>query len=211
MRRARRRSRTSAAWAIGSVRAAGIAPPIVCAALNFAAAFALLFVLAPATPLVADPVQRVVYVGTHLLEWRLGWLTWIAAALSLLWFYWWWRDRVGGSYVPLILGGLGLVADVTAELILVVGGVETYITTSPFAFALTGGVANGLYTLCGIGLTMATRLRAWERAWAVVMWAAGIALSVGALANVPVVTAGSTAILFALFCPWCVYLAVKLR
>jgi hypothetical protein len=58
---------------------------------------------------------------------------------------------------------------------------------------------------------MATRLRAWERAWAVVMWAAGIALSVGALANVPVVTAGSTAILFALFCPWCVYLAVKLR
>jgi hypothetical protein len=211
MRRARRRSRTSAAWAIGSVRAAGIAPPIVCAALNFAAAFALLFVLAPATPLVADPVQRLIYVGTHLLEWRLGWLTWIAAALSLLWFYWWWRDRVGGSYVPLILGGLGLVADVTAELILVVGGVETYITTSPFAFALTGGVANGLYTLCGIGLTMATRLRAWERAWAVVMWAAGIALSVGALANVPVVTAGATAILFALFCPWCVYLAVKLR
>ncbi len=211
MRPARRRCPTCAAWVIGSVRAAGIAPPIVCAALNLAAALALLFVLAPATPLVADPVQRLEYVGTHLLEWRLAWLTWIAAALSLLWFYWWWRDRIGGSHVALILGGLGLLADVTAELILVIGGVETYLTSSPFAFALTGGVANGLYTLCGIGLTIATPLRAWERAWAAVMWAAGIALSIGALANVPLVTAVATAVLFALFCPWCLYLAVRLR
>jgi hypothetical protein len=199
------------ASAIASVRTAGIAPPIVCAALNFAAAFALLFVLAPATPLVADPVQRLTYVGTHLLEWRLGWMTWIAAALSLLWFYWWWRDRINASYVPLILGGLGLVADVTAELILIVGGAQNYIATSAFAFALTGGVANGLYTLCGIGLTLATPLTRFARAWAAVMWAAGILLSVGALVNIPVITAGATAILFALFCPWCVYLAVKLR
>lgn len=183
----------------------------MCAALNFAAAFALLFVLAPATPLVADPVQRAVYVGTHLLEWRLGWTTWIAAALSLLWFYWWWRDRIDGTYIPLILGGLGLVADVTAELILIVAGVDSYIATSAFAFALTGGVANGLYTLCGIGLTLATPLSGLERAWAAVMWTAGIALSMGALLNVPIVTAGATAVLFALFCPWCVYLAVKLH
>jgi hypothetical protein len=199
------------ASAIASARTAGVAPPIVCAALNFAAAFALLFVLAPATPLVADPVQRSAYVGTHLLEWRLGWMTWIAAALSLLAFYWWWRDRIKGPYVPLILGGLGLIADVTAELILIVGGAESYVTTSPFAFALTGGVANSLYTLCGIGLTLATPLGSLERAWAAVMWTAGIALSLGAFANVPILTAGATAVLFALFCPWCVYLAVKLR
>jgi hypothetical protein len=199
------------ASAIASARTAGIAPPIVCAVLNFAAAFALISVLAPATPLVADPVQRSVYVGNHLLEWRLGWMTWIAAALSLLWFYWWWRDRINGSYVPLILGGLGLIGDVTAELILIVGGAETYIAASPFAFALTGGVANGLYTLCGIGLTLATPLSSIDRAWAAVMWAAGIALSIGALVNIPVLTAGATAVLFALFCPWCIYLAVKLR
>jgi hypothetical protein len=199
------------ASAIASARTAGLAPPIVCAALNFAAAFALLFVLAPATPLVASPEQRLVYVGTHLLEWRLGWMTWIAAALSLLWFYWWWRDRVNGSYMPLVLGGLGLVADVTAELILIVGGIETYITSSPFAFMLTGGVANGLYTLCGIGLTLATRLRPFERIWATVMWAAGILLSIGAFTNLHLLTASATAVLFVLFCPWCVYLAVKLR
>ncbi len=167
--------------------------------------------LAPATPLVGDPAQRLAYVGTHLLEWRLGWLTWIAAALSLLWFYWWWRDRVGASYLPLVFGGLGLVADVAAELILIVGGVETYVTTSPFAFALTGGVANGLYTICGIGLTLATPLRERARAFAAVMWGAGVALSIGAFLDIPVITAGASAVLFALFCPWCVYLAVKLR
>ena len=208
---ARLPSPTCAASAIASVRKAGIAPPIVCAALNLAAAFALLFVLAPATPLVADPVQRLVYVGTHLLEWRLAWMTWVAAALSLLWFYWWWRDRIHASYWPLVFGGLGLVADVTAELILIVGGIETYISASPFAFALTGGIANGLYTICGIGLTLATPLNRRERVWAAVMWTAGILLSIGALANIPLVTAGATAVLFALFCPWCVYLAVKLR
>ena len=156
-------------------------------------------------------MERLVYVGTHLLEWRLAWMTWIAAALSLLAFYWWWRDRINGSYVPLIFAGLGLVADVTAELILIVGGIETYISASPFAFALTGGVANGLYTICGILLTRATPLNGRERAWAMIMWAAGILLSVGALANIPLVTAASTAVLFALFCPWCVYLAVKFR
>jgi hypothetical protein len=183
----------------------------VCAALNFAAAFALLFVLAPATPLVADPVQRLTYVGTHLLEWRLAWMTWIAAALSLLWFDWWWRDRIDAPYWPLIFGGLGLIADLTAELILIIGGVETYLSASPFAFALTGGVANGLYTVCGIGLTLATPLTGRERVWAAVMWTAGILLSVGALANIPVMTATATAVLFALFCPWCVYLAMRLR
>lgn len=156
-------------------------------------------------------MQRLAYVGTHLLEWRLAWMTWIAAALSLLWFYWWWRDRIGGPHLPLIFGGLGLIADVTAELILIIGGVETYLQMSPFAFALTGGAANGLYTLCGIGLTLRTTLRPFERAWAAVMWTAGILLSVGALANIPIVTAGATGVLFALFCPWCVYLAVKLR
>ncbi|HEV8228718.1 MAG TPA: hypothetical protein VGQ86_02080 [Candidatus Limnocylindria bacterium] len=189
----------------------GITAPIVCAALNFAAALALLFVLSPATPLVADPTQRVVYVGTHLLEWRLGWLTWTAAALSLLWFYWWWRERVGASYVPLVIAGLGAIADVTAEAILVIGGVGTYIATSPLAFVLTGGLANGLYTVCGIALTLATPLRAWERAWAAVMWLAGLALSAGAFTGTHLLTAAASALLFALFCPWCVYLAVKLR
>jgi len=166
----------------------------------------MVVVLAPGTPL-ADPDSRATYVSGHVLEWRLGWLTWVAAALSLLWFYLWWRRRVGAPAVVVAIAALGLVADLTAELVLI-----AYLVTSPtFAFTLTGGIANGLYTIAGIGLTLATRLTTLERAWAGAMWAAGIALSIATFAEAHLATAVATAILFALFCPWCLYLAVRLR
>lgn len=183
------------------------AAPLVCAAVNFAAALVMALVLAPATPIVADPVARFTYVQDHLLAWRLGWAVWIAAALSLLWFYAWWRGRIGASYVPVVVAAIGFVADATAELTLI----YYLVTTSTFAFDLTGIVANGLYTICGIWLTLATRLTAVERIWAALMWTAGITLSVATFSGAYLIAAIATAVLFALFCPWCVYLAVKLR
>jgi hypothetical protein len=183
------------------------AAPLVCAALNFAATLVMAFVLAPATPIATDAVERLAYVQTHLLVWQLGWAVWIGAALSLLWFYAWWRARIGASFVPVALAAGGLIADVTSETMLILYDTAT----APFAFALTGVVANGLYTACGIWLTLVTRLNAMERTWVTVMWAAGITLSVATLAGLYVLAAVATAVLFALFCPWCVYLAVKLR
>lgn len=188
------------AWAKGLPAA-----PVVCAAVNFTAALVMAFVLAPATPIVTDAAERSAYVQTHLLAWRLGWAVWIAAALSLLWFYAWWRGRIRASYVPVVIAAIGFVADATAEVALILNLVTT------FAFDLTGIVANGLYTVCGIWLTFATRLTAAERIWAALMWAAGITLSVATLVGAYLLAAVATAVLFALFCPWCVYLAVKLR
>lgn len=191
---------------IASARALPAAP-LVCAAVNFAAALVMAFVLAPATPIVADAAERFAYVQDHLLAWRLGWAVWIAAALSLLWFYAWWRGRIGASYIPVVIAAIGFVADATSETMLIFYDA----TTAPFAFALTGVVANGLYTACGIWLTLATRLNTAERIWTAVMWAAGITLSVATLTGLYLLAAIATATLFALFCPWCVYLAVKLR
>jgi hypothetical protein len=165
------------------------------------------FVLAPATPIVTDAAERAAYVQTNLVAWRLGWTVWIAAALSLLWFYAWWRGRLGASYGAVALAAAGLTADVTSELMLILYDA----TTAPFAFVLTGVVANGLYTACGIWLTLAMRLSAVERIWTALMWGAGIMLSLATLAGLYLLAAIATAILFALFCPWCVYLAVKLR
>lgn len=190
------------AWASGLPAA-----PLVCAAVNFAAALVMAFVLAPATPIVADAAERLAYVQTHLLAWRLGWAVWIAAALSLLWFYAWWRGRIGASYVPVGLAASGFIADVTSETMLILYDA----TTAPFAFDLTGVVANGLYTICGIWLTLAMRLSTVERIWAALMWAAGITLSLATLTGMYLVAAAATVLLFALFCPWCAYLAVKLR
>jgi hypothetical protein len=194
------------ASAIASARTLPAAP-LVCAALNFAAALVMAFVLAPATPIVTDAAQRSAHVQAHLVEWRLGWTVWIAAALSLLAFYAWWRGRIGASYVPVVIAAIGFVADATSETMLIL--YDT--TTAPFAFDLTGVVANGLYTICGIWLTLAMRLTTVERLWAAVMWAAGIALSLATLAGLYLLAAVATAVLFALFCPWCVYLAVRLR
>ena len=189
------------AWASGLPAA-----PVVCGLVNLAAALAMLFVLAPGTPLV-EPAQRAAYIETHQLEWRIGWLTWVVAALSLMWFYWWWRARVDAHYLPLVIAAFGLVADLTAEFALI----YYLATASPLVFTLTGGVANGLYTIAGIALTAATPLSRVERVWAAAMWSAGLSLSFAAFAGDHLATAVATAILFALFCPWCVYLAVKLR
>ena len=200
------RSRTCVASVIASARALPAAP-LVCAVVNFAAALVMAFVLAPATPIVADPAERFAYVQTHLIAWRLGWAVWIAAALSLVWFYAWWRGRIGASYIPVVIAAIGFVADATAEFTLI----YYLVTTATFAFDLTGIVANGLYTISGIWLTLAMRLNNAERAWAAVMWAAGVTLSLATLAGLYLVAAVATAMLFALFCPWCIYLAVKLR
>jgi len=190
------------AWARGLPAA-----PLVCAALNFAATLVMALALAPATPIVTDTAARFAYAQTHLLEWRLGWAVWIAAALSLLWFYAWWRGRIGASFVPLALAAGGLVADVTSETMLIMYDA----TTAPFAFVLTGVIANGLYTACGIWLTLAMRPSTVERIWTALMWGAGITLSVATLTSLYLLAATATAVLFGLFCPWCVYLAVKLR
>ena len=190
------------AWARGLPAA-----PLVCAAVNFAAALVMAFVLAPATPLFADAAERSEYVQANLVAWRLGWTVWIAAALSLLWFYAWWRGRIGASYIPVVIAAIGFVADATAEFTLI----YYLMTTATFAFDLTGIVANGLYTICGIWLTLAMPLNTVERIWAALMWAAGITLSLATLTGLYLVAAIATAVLFALFCPWCVYLAVKLR
>lgn len=178
----------------------------MCSVVNFAAALVMAFVLSPGTPLF-DATERSAYVRANLDAWRLGWAVWIAAALSLLWFYRWWRGRIGASYVAVALAVGGLVADVTSELMLILYDAAT----APFAFFLTGVIANGLYTLCGIWLTLAMRPSNVERIWTALMWGAGIALSVATLTGLYLLAAIATAVLFALFCPWCVYLAVKLR
>jgi hypothetical protein len=42
------------------------------------------------------------------------------------------------------------------------------------------------------------------------MWTVGALLSIGAFLGIPLLVATATALLFALFCPWCVYLARRL-
>lgn len=185
--------------------------PLACAVVNAFAAFVLAVVLAPGTPLVADIGERERYVREHLELWRLGWATWMLAAATLLWFYVWWRERVGGPRSALFVAGAGLCADWAAEATLVVAGAAGYRDVAPTAFFLTGAIANGLYTIAGIQLTLATALPVGARAYAAFMWSAGLMLTTGALLSQPLFTAIASAELFLLFCPWCVWLWRRLR
>ena len=185
--------------------------PYACAALNLAAVAVLALVLAPGTTLVPTVDDRVRYISEHLVAWRIAWGIWMAAAVSLLWFYVWWRARVSGPHVVLVIALLGIVADWTAELSLIVAGADAHAAVAPFAFFLTGAVANGLYTIGGVLLTLATPLGTAARAYAALMWSAGGLLSIGAALDLPLLTALATGELFALFLPWCVWLARRLR
>ncbi|HEY6958036.1 MAG TPA: hypothetical protein VI814_04360 [Candidatus Limnocylindria bacterium] len=185
--------------------------PLACGVANLLAALAMATLLAPGTPIVDDVGERERYVGEHLLLWRVGWGTWILAAVTLVWFYVWWRARVGAPRWILAIAFAGIAADVTSELMLIVSGADGYRATAPLAFFLTGAIANGLYAVAGIWLTLASPLTGAQRRYAAAMWSAAVLITVGATLAIPLVTAAATAILFTLFSPWCVWLWLTLR
>lgn len=184
--------------------------PYAAATANFAAVVVLALVLAPGTTLIPSIDERVRYIAEHLVAWRAGWMVWMVAAVTLVWFYAWWRARVNGPHIALFIALVGIVADWSAELALIIAGADGHAAVAPAAFFLTGAVANGLYTVAGIVLTLATPLGPIARAYAVLMWAAGAFLSIGAAVDAPFITALATAGLFALFIPWCVWLGRRL-
>jgi hypothetical protein len=184
-------------------------PAYFCAAANLAAALALLTVLAPGTPLVDEPA-RAAYVREHVALWRAGWSLWVVAAVSLLVFYRWWGVRVGARRGPLAFAVAGFAADVVAETLLIAVAPDRPDVARP-AFALTGGVANGLYTLAGALLTLRTPgMRAPFAAWTWAVWGTGAALSAAAIVEAPLLVAGASAVLFVLFVPWCVAMGRRL-
>jgi hypothetical protein len=180
--------------------------PLACAVANLIAVVVLALVLAPGTPVVPDLAERERYIREHLLAWQLGWATWMVAAATLVWCYAWWRRRVSGPHLAVTVAFLGIAADWSAEIALIVSGADGYRAIAPLAFLMTGAIANGLYTVAGVLLTLATPLRPAGRAYAALMWSAGISVSFGALFAIPLITALATAELFALFVPWCVWL-----
>jgi small multidrug resistance pump len=190
-----------------SVRASA---PYVCAAANFAAILTMAAVLRPGTEMVPAVADRVAYISRHPALWRGGWAVWIAAALSLVAIYaWWgsWLRRPTWAVAAVGVAAAGLVCDLFAESLLIGWLPREYDRIGPLATMCTGAAANGLYTLAGIALTVITRsLRGFLLAVTWAIWLAGLALTVCTLARLPAGIAISTGVLFALFCPWAVWL-----
>jgi hypothetical protein len=180
--------------------------PYVCAALNLGAMVAMAAWLRPGTEIVPLVADRVSYISLHPVLWRAGWSLWIAAALSLTAFYAWWGSYLRHSswaVAALAVATVGLVCDLVGESLLIGWLPRDYERVAPTATMLTGAAANGLYSLAGVILTLATdALRGLSRAVAWAIWIAGAILTASTLAGTPTGIAISTTVMFGLFCPW---------
>lgn len=187
--------------------------PLACAGFNALAFVALALGLRHGTELfpLAD---RIAFVEGHPLLWRAGWCVWMAAALSLLAFYAWWGARVTAraAFAAFLVAAAGLCCDLSAESLFVCWLPRDFERIQAVGTFLTGGMANGLYTVAGIILTLSTpNLRGGLRAWAWLAWGAGILLSVFAFAGSAIGSAVSATALFLLFCPWVAVAGRSLR
>jgi hypothetical protein len=186
----------------------------IAAALNLAAGLVMLLALRYGIPAGdSDLSARIAYVGDHVLVWRVGWLVWNLAAISLLGFFVVlaarWRVRAPILCgLALLCAAAGLAADLAAETILAVVSPglrgETYAVVESIAVALTGYLGNGLYAVGGILLTIAGRrdlppVLLWLAAavWAIALW-----LSVATLVSSNAGQFASAAALMPLFVLW---------
>ncbi len=149
---------------------------------------------------------RAAYIAEHALFWRAGWMIWMIAALSLVAFYAWWGGWISSSRAAItafLIASLGLACDLFAEA-LFIGWLPTRIAVlSPLGTILSGGVANALYTVAGIILTIATSsLGGLLRIWAWTIWITGFALTTCAIIGNSAGLTVATAVLLGLLCPW---------
>ncbi len=120
------------------------------------------------------------------------------------------RHRFPRAASPLAIAGVGLVFDLIGESLQIVA-VPGAPALMPLAVLLTAGVANGLYTVTGALLTLGTGLSGPRAAWTWAVWAAGAGVSLAAFAGSVGGLVAASALLFVLFCPWCLALERWLR
>ena len=183
----------------------------IAALANLLAGALTLFVLRRGLP-PRSLVDRSAFISSHAVLWRLGWLGWSVAAVTLLGLFLalagrWRTEAPVLCGLGIVVGTAGLAADLSAEALLAGFTRSTLPNLSLVqseAFLLTGYVGNGLYTVAGILLTVAGRkeLPAHVLALGGLVWAAGLWLSVATLAGSTTGEAVSTGIVIASFVVW---------
>jgi hypothetical protein len=158
------------------------------------------------------PSARAAYVSSHVALWRVGWLSWNVAAITLIGVFVvlaarWRRQAPFLCVLAVVVAAAGLAADLSAEALL-----AGFTDLTPWALGrvqaegllLTGYAANGLYTVAGILLTTAGRkeLPIGLVTLAGLVWAAGLWLSAAALVGSAAGEAMATAVAISSFVVW---------
>jgi len=189
--------------------------PWACATINALAALVMLFSLRGGTEAISSFAERATYIAEHAVSWRTGWAIWMAAAVSLVAFFAWWGASIRSTrwgIVACVVAILGLACDLLAES-LFTGWLPARIETlAPVGSLLTGCAANGLYTIAGVILTLATpSIHGVLRVWAWAIWTSGFALTVCTMIGSVTGMVVSTTALMLLLCPWVAVFGWKLQ
>jgi hypothetical protein len=182
---------------------------------NLLASALMLFVLRRGLP-PESLDTRSEFVSSHETLWRLGWLSWNVAAVTLIGLLLVLASRLKHEApflcaLAIVVATAGLAADLSAEALLIGLSKQspgTFESIQTEALLLTGFVANGLYTLAGILLTVAGR-RLLPRALlvlAALVWTAGLWLAAATLVDSSTGEIASTGVLMPSFVIWAVLL-----
>jgi small multidrug resistance pump len=173
----------------------------------------------------SDAAARSTYIAQHTAAWTVGWAAWMLAAVSLIGFYAWWGSRLTArttAIAGVVIAALGNVLDFSGEGLSILLLVEraSALGENAAAFAsversftlLSAGAANGLYTLGGLLLMLATPdLPRSVRAAMWATWLAGAAMTVAGVMNHVGGLVASTVVLFPLLIAWTVWMAARWR
>ncbi len=199
--------------------------PWLCVLAHLIAIAVLVLVLRQGGLTEPDAAVRGQYVAAHSTAWTIGWSTWMLAAATLVGFYAWWGSRLVAqtiAIVAVVITALGMVCDFSGESLLALLLVERAATVGDNPAALSGveraftllsaGAANGLYTVGGILLTLATpdlparvRITMWGT------WLAGAGMTVAAVFNSVGGMVVSSVVLFPLLLLWMAWMGARWR
>jgi len=171
---------------------------LLAAIVNLIASIVMLFILDHGLNPNHPIEYRFDYLTTHPITWKLSWLSWIFAAIALIFFLvqWghWIKSKSNGRYdawiaFGVIIGCLGLVPDTIAEVVYMhllpqlatLPEKSSFLQWESLAQFLTGFLGNGLYCVGGFTLqcvSLKTKtLPTFCRYFGFVIWLFGFMLS----------------------------------
>lgn len=182
------------------------AAPWICLLLNGIAVLFFSLFLLPGTEIAADLQTRLTFLERNTGLWRVGWVLWGAAALSLVGFFAWWASQLSYSrwtVAGLFTGGVGMCLDLIGGSIFIGWFPEYVEALEGTAMLLTAGLGNGLYAVAGILLTLSTVFsRVWLEGWTWGVWTTAFAFTIMAIFHSPMGMAITGSLMMVLFCPW---------
>jgi len=145
--------------------------------LHLVAGLAMAIVLRNGLETNPNMQDRLDFLVSHRALWTMGWLTWTAAAIAILYFYMVFASTHRAGDLAVLLTAAAIAPDLAAQAIEIgilpdiTQQMDRFLVLHRTAVLLSGYVANGLYSLSALILSWSAR-----QAYPVWVWAGGIAV-----------------------------------